>query len=80
MERAGVAAFHIEDQSFPKRCGHLDDKSLIDAGEMCRKIRIARQTLSDDDALVIARTDASLWKVSMPPSRAPNAISRPAPT
>ena len=58
MERAGVAAFHIEDQSFPKRCGHLDDKSLIDAGEMCRKIRIARQTLSDDDALVIARTDA----------------------
>ena len=58
MERAGVAAFHIEDQSFPKRCGHLDDKSLIDADEMCRKVHIARQTLSDPDALVIARTDA----------------------
>lgn len=58
MERAGVAAFHIEDQSFPKRCGHLDDKSLVDVEEMCRKVHIARQTLSDPDALVIARTDA----------------------
>lgn len=58
MERAGVAAFHIEDQSFPKRCGHLDDKSLIDVEEMCRKVHIARQALSDADALVIARTDA----------------------
>ncbi|MDF3846566.1 isocitrate lyase/PEP mutase family protein [Achromobacter denitrificans] len=58
MERVGVAAFHIEDQSFPKRCGHLDDKSLVDVEEMCRKVHIARQTLSDADALVIARTDA----------------------
>lgn len=58
MERAGVAAFHIEDQSFPKRCGHLDDKSLVDVEEMCRKVHIARQTLSDLDTLVIARTDA----------------------
>ncbi|PTW88894.1 isocitrate lyase [Achromobacter mucicolens] len=58
MERAGVAAFHIEDQTFPKRCGHLDDKSLIDAGEMARKVHIARQTLADADTLVIARTDA----------------------
>ena len=58
MERAGVAAFHIEDQTFPKRCGHLDDKSLIDAGEMARKVHVARQTLADADTLVIARTDA----------------------
>ncbi len=58
MERAGVAAFHIEDQSFPKRCGHLDDKSLVDASEMARKVHIARQTLADADTLVIARTDA----------------------
>ncbi|MCP2517807.1 isocitrate lyase/PEP mutase family protein [Achromobacter mucicolens] len=58
MERAGVAAFHIEDQTFPKRCGHLDDKSLVDAGEMARKVYIARQTLADADTLVIARTDA----------------------
>jgi len=58
MERAGVAAFHIEDQSFPKRCGHLDDKSLVTVQEMCRKVHIARQTLADADTLVIARTDA----------------------
>ncbi len=58
MERAGVAAFHIEDQTFPKRCGHLDDKSLVDADEMARKVHIARQTLADADTLVIARTDA----------------------
>ncbi|MFY3431939.1 isocitrate lyase/PEP mutase family protein [Achromobacter mucicolens] len=58
MARAGVAAFHIEDQTFPKRCGHLDDKSLVDAGEMARKVHIARQTLADADTLVIARTDA----------------------
>ncbi|MGN6658966.1 MAG: isocitrate lyase/PEP mutase family protein [Achromobacter mucicolens] len=58
MERAGVAAFHIEDQTFPKRFGHLDDKSLVDAGEMDRKVHIARQTLADADTLVIARTDA----------------------
>ncbi|MFJ3461556.1 oxaloacetate decarboxylase [Achromobacter spanius] len=58
MERAGVAAFHIEDQSFPKRCGHLDDKTLVDAGEMARRVHIARQTLADADTLVIARTDA----------------------
>jgi len=58
MERAGVAAFYLEDQSFPKRCGHLDDKSLVDTDEMVRKIKIARQTLTDPDCLVIARTDA----------------------
>jgi len=57
-ERAGAAAIQIEDQEFPKRCGHMDDKSLVDAEEMCRKVHIARQTLSDPDALVIARTDA----------------------
>jgi 2-methylisocitrate lyase-like PEP mutase family enzyme len=58
LERAGVAAFHLEDQSFPKRCGHLDDKKLIDLSEMCRKIRIARHTLIDQDCMIIARTDA----------------------
>jgi len=58
LECAGVAAFHLEDQSFPKRCGHLDDKKLIDVSEMCRKIRIARHTLIDQDCMIIARTDA----------------------
>lgn len=58
LERAGVAALHLEDQSFPKRCGHLDDKKLIDVSEMCRKIRIARHTLIDQECMIIARTDA----------------------
>ncbi|UMZ14993.1 oxaloacetate decarboxylase [Pseudomonas sp. MPFS] len=58
FQRAGVAALHLEDQSFPKRCGHLDDKSLIDSAQMCSKIRVARQALDDPDLLLIARTDA----------------------
>jgi 2-methylisocitrate lyase-like PEP mutase family enzyme len=58
FERAGVAALHLEDQSFPKRCGHLNDKSLIDPEEMCGKIRVARQSLHDPDFMIIARTDA----------------------
>ena len=58
MVRAGVAALHIEDQSFPKRCGHLDDKSLVDADEMARKVRVARHAVGDADCMIIARTDA----------------------
>lgn len=58
FERAGVAALHIEDQAFPKRCGHLDDKTLIDTGEMCAKIRVACHARHDPDLMIIARTDA----------------------
>jgi len=58
FERAGVAAFHIEDQLFPKRCGHLNDKSLIPSAEMCHKIGVVRESLHDPDFVVIARTDA----------------------
>lgn len=58
FERLGIAALHLEDQTFPKRCGHLDDKSLISVEEMCLKIRIAKQSLIDPDFLLIARTDA----------------------
>lgn len=58
LERIGVAGFHMEDQAFPKRCGHLNDKSLIGAGDMCQKIKVARASLQDADCLVIARTDA----------------------
>jgi 2-methylisocitrate lyase-like PEP mutase family enzyme len=58
FERAGVAGFHIEDQSFPKRCGHYDDKALVPAAEMARKIRAARDAAHDPDLVIIARTDA----------------------
>jgi 2-methylisocitrate lyase-like PEP mutase family enzyme len=58
FERLGVAALHLEDQTFPKRCGHLNDKSLVSQDEMCHKIRVAKQSLSDPDFVLIARTDA----------------------
>jgi 2-methylisocitrate lyase-like PEP mutase family enzyme len=58
LERIGVAGLHIEDQTFPKRCGHLNDKSIISKEEMCHKIKVARQSLSDPDFVLIARTDA----------------------
>ncbi|MBE0531855.1 MAG: isocitrate lyase/PEP mutase family protein [Rhodospirillales bacterium] len=58
FERAGVAGFHIEDQSFPKRCGHYDDKALVPAAEMALKIRAARDAAHDPDLVIIARTDA----------------------
>lgn len=58
FERAGVAGVHIEDQAFPKRCGHLNDKSLISTSEMCHKLRVARESLSNPDFVIIARTDA----------------------
>jgi len=58
FERAGVAALHLEDQTFPKRCGHYDDKSVISASEMAQKLRAARAATGDADLVLIARTDA----------------------
>jgi 2-methylisocitrate lyase-like PEP mutase family enzyme len=58
FERAGVAALHLEDQTFPKRCGHLDDKSVVPIPEMAQKLRAARDAAGDADLVLIARTDA----------------------
>ncbi len=58
-ERAGAAAMHIEDQVFPKRCGHLDGKELISIDAMCDKIAAAAQHRLSQDFIVIARTDAA---------------------
>jgi 2-methylisocitrate lyase-like PEP mutase family enzyme len=58
LERAGASAIQIEDQSFPKRCGHLDDKTLIPAAEMAGKIKAAVDARRSTDTLIIARTDA----------------------
>jgi 2-methylisocitrate lyase-like PEP mutase family enzyme len=58
LERAGANAIQIEDQDFPKRCGHLDDKSLISAQEMAGKVRAAVDARQSSDTVVIARTDA----------------------
>lgn len=56
-ERAGAAALQVEDQTYPKRCGHLSDKSLISSAEMCGKIA-AMADARRHDTLIIARTDA----------------------
>jgi 2-methylisocitrate lyase-like PEP mutase family enzyme len=58
FERAGVAAFHLEDQTFPKKCGHYDDKALIATDEMVQKLAAVRDALHDPDFVLIARTDA----------------------
>ena len=58
FERAGAAAIQIEDQSFPKRCGHLDGKVLIKTDEMVGKVKAAVDARNTSDTLIIARTDA----------------------
>jgi 2-methylisocitrate lyase-like PEP mutase family enzyme len=58
FERAGANAIQIEDQDFPKRCGHLDGKAVIPAAEMCGKIRAALDARRERETLIIARTDA----------------------
>ncbi|MBM3572514.1 MAG: isocitrate lyase, partial [Alphaproteobacteria bacterium] len=58
FERAGVAGFHIEDQTFPKRCGHYADKTVVPVAEMVGKLKAVRDALRDSDFVVIARTDA----------------------
>jgi 2-methylisocitrate lyase-like PEP mutase family enzyme len=58
LERAGAAAIQLEDQTSPKRCGHLDGKSLIGAAEMAGKIRAAVDARAAAGTLIVARTDA----------------------
>jgi 2-methylisocitrate lyase-like PEP mutase family enzyme len=57
-EKRGVAGLHIEDQGFPKKCGHLDDKTVIPLDEYLAKIRAAAAARSNPDFLLIARTDS----------------------
>jgi len=58
FERAGANAIQLEDQAFPKRCGHLDNKTLIPAEEMVGKIKAATDARQLRETLVVARTDA----------------------
>jgi 2-methylisocitrate lyase-like PEP mutase family enzyme len=57
-EAAGVAAVHIEDQVAPKKCGHMDGKQVIPAGEMAQKIRAGAEARAQPEFMIIARTDA----------------------
>lgn len=56
-EKAGVAAIHIEDQVWPKKCGHMEGKRVIDEAEMVGKIKAAVDARQDENFLIIARTD-----------------------
>src|SRR5688500_5212144 len=58
FESLGIAGLHLEDQVFPKRCGHLGGKELVPAAEMVAKVRAAAKARKDKDFLIIARTDA----------------------
>ncbi len=58
LESAGVSGIHLEDQEFPKRCGHLDGKKLVPTEEFCEKIAAAAAAKTSPDFLLLARTDA----------------------
>jgi 2-methylisocitrate lyase-like PEP mutase family enzyme len=59
FERAGAAMIQLEDQTFPKRCGHLEDKTLVSTAEMCGKLKAALDARKSSDTLILARTDAA---------------------
>jgi 2-methylisocitrate lyase-like PEP mutase family enzyme len=58
LEKMGASAIQLEDQTLPKRCGHLDGKSLVSTGEMLGKLRAAQDARVDADTVIVARTDA----------------------
>ncbi len=58
LEKQGASAIQLEDQTAPKRCGHLDGKSLISSTEMCGKIKAALDARQSDETVIVARTDA----------------------
>ena len=58
FERAGAAMLQLEDQGFPKRCGHLDGKTVVPVAEMCGKLKAALDARVSDQTLIMARTDA----------------------
>lgn len=58
FEQMGASAVQLEDQQMPKRCGHLEGKKLISTAEMCGKLRAALDARTNDDTVIVARTDA----------------------
>jgi hypothetical protein len=58
FERAGAAMVQLEDQGFPKRCGHLDGKTVVSTSEMCGKLHAALDARHSEQTLILARTDA----------------------
>ncbi len=58
LEKMGASAIQLEDQTLPKRCGHLEGKSLVSTGEMLGKLKAAQDARSNSDTVIVARTDA----------------------
>jgi 2-methylisocitrate lyase-like PEP mutase family enzyme len=58
FERMGASGIQLEDQTLPKRCGHLDGKTLVPVGEMVGKIKAAQDARADENTVIVARTDA----------------------
>ena len=82
LERVGLAGLHIEDQVFPKRCGHLTGHSLIPTREMAEKIKAAVRARRDPNFLIIARTDSNAVEgmdsaIESAPSRLIRSVSVP---
>ena len=80
LEKAGLAGCHIEDQEFPKRCGHLAGKSVIDVDEMTARIKAAVAARRDDDFMTLHAQMREQSKISIVPWNAPAVISRQAQT
>jgi len=83
FERAGVAAFHLEDQTFPKKCGHYDDKGVVPAAEMVQKLKAVRDALHDgnEPAWMAATTRPNLflheeWAIAISGDAVATAVQR----
>ncbi len=76
-ERAGVAALHLEDQTSPKRCGHLDDKTVVSTKEMVGKISAAVAARQNPDLVIIARTDARTRRLDLLQQARRSGVGRP---
>ena len=74
--RAGAAMIQLEDQTFPKRCGHLENKSVISSAEMCGKLKAALDARHSPDTLILARTDAAAHRGSRCRAGARRGLSR----
>jgi 2-methylisocitrate lyase-like PEP mutase family enzyme len=80
LEAAGAAAIQFEDQAWPKKCGHMSDKEVIDADDAVRKIEAAVAARTNPDTVIIARTDAIGPSASMRPSDGPACTGTREPT
>ena len=80
FERAGVSAVQLEDQEWPKKCGHEPGRKVASSQEMEQRIKAAADARIDADVMIVARTDAIASKATKPRSNGPPATARPAPT